>query len=41
MEATTKQLLWMYETKQEIREYEDTLVKVYLKGHPYESVAGF
>jgi TPP-dependent pyruvate/acetoin dehydrogenase alpha subunit len=29
MEATTQQLLWMYETMLEIREYEETMVKVY------------
>lgn len=32
MEATTHQLLWMYETMLEIREYEETMVKVYLEG---------
>jgi pyruvate dehydrogenase E1 component alpha subunit len=32
MEATTNQLLWMYETMLEIREYEETMAKVYLEG---------
>ncbi|MGH2374863.1 MAG: thiamine pyrophosphate-dependent dehydrogenase E1 component subunit alpha [bacterium] len=32
MEPTTKQLLWMYETMVEIREYEETMAKVYLEG---------
>ncbi len=32
MEPTSKQLLWMYETMVEIREYEETMAKVYLEG---------
>lgn len=32
MEATSEQLLWMYEKMIEIREYEETMVKVYLEG---------
>ncbi len=32
MQATTEQLLWMYEKMVEIREYEETMVKVYLEG---------
>lgn len=32
MEPTTQQLLWMYETMVEIREYEETMTKVYLEG---------
>jgi len=32
MQATTNQLLWMYETMLEIREYEETMAKVYLEG---------
>ncbi len=32
MEPTTQQLLWMYETMLLIREYEETMAKVYLEG---------
>lgn len=32
MEPTREQLLWMYETMLVIREFEDTMVKVYLEG---------
>ena len=32
MEATTEQLIWMYETMILIREYEETMAKVYLEG---------
>jgi pyruvate dehydrogenase E1 component alpha subunit len=32
MDASTQTLLWMYEKMVEIREYEETLVKVYLEG---------
>lgn len=32
MDATSEQLLWMYEKMIEIREYEETMVKVYLEG---------
>lgn len=31
MQATTEQLLWMYEKMVEIREYEETMAKVYLE----------
>lgn len=32
MEHASEQLIWMYQTMVEIREYEDTMVKVYLEG---------
>lgn len=32
MEHTSEQLIWMYKTMIEIREYEETMVKVYLEG---------
>ena len=32
MQASTEQLRWMYETMVEIREYEETMVKVYMEG---------
>lgn len=32
MEPTSKQLLWMYEKMVEIREYEETMAKVYMEG---------
>ncbi|MES2263231.1 MAG: thiamine pyrophosphate-dependent dehydrogenase E1 component subunit alpha [Pseudomonadota bacterium] len=32
MEHTSEQLVWMYKTMLEIREFEDTMVKVYLEG---------
>ncbi|HJV84074.1 MAG TPA: thiamine pyrophosphate-dependent dehydrogenase E1 component subunit alpha [Noviherbaspirillum sp.] len=32
MEPTSEQLLWMYEKMVEIREYEETMAKVYLEG---------
>lgn len=32
MKPTSEQLLWMYEKMVEIREYEETMVKVYLEG---------
>lgn len=32
MEATSEQLLWMYEKMVEIREYEETMAKAYLEG---------
>ncbi len=32
MEPTAEQLLWMYETMQVIREYEEVMAKVYLEG---------
>lgn len=32
MEANTEKLLWMYETMVEIREYEETMARVYLEG---------
>ncbi|WP_179401136.1 thiamine pyrophosphate-dependent dehydrogenase E1 component subunit alpha [Burkholderia guangdongensis] len=32
MDPTSEQLLWMYRTMVEIREYEETMVKVYLEG---------
>ena len=32
MEPTTEQLMWMYETMLLVREYEETMAKVYLEG---------
>src|SRR5437016_3004006 len=32
MEHASEQLIWMYQTMVEIREYEDTMVKVYMEG---------
>ena len=32
MKATAEHMLWMYEKMIEIREYEETMAKVYLEG---------
>ena len=32
MEPTSEQLMWMYEKMVEIREYEETMAKVYMEG---------
>jgi TPP-dependent pyruvate/acetoin dehydrogenase alpha subunit len=32
MEHASEQMIWMYKTMIEIREYEETMVKVYLEG---------